>query len=72
MLERLQLLMLEQKLYHGPFGKYNRYRCCFKRMATTTTEKLAVAKSVIAGPGVTTIEAQYNEIFLHRRLDSQG
>ena len=32
-----ELLILEQRLYHGPFGKYNRYRCwCLKRNARTT------------------------------------
>ena len=63
----IKLLMLEQKLYHGAFGKYNRYRCwCLKRNAKTTAEKIGVAKEVLASPGVTTMEAQYNELFVKR------
>ncbi|HQU47313.1 MAG TPA: hypothetical protein PK867_31210 [Pirellulales bacterium] len=67
MLNHIKLLMLEQKLYHGAFGKYNRYRCwCLKRNATTTAEKLGIAKEVLASLGVTTMAAQYNELYIKR------
>lgn len=67
MLKRIKLLMLEQKLYHGAFGKYNRYRCwCLKRNATTTTDKIRIAEEVLKGDGVNTMEAQYNELYIKR------
>jgi hypothetical protein len=60
-------------LYHGPFGKYNRYRCwCLKRNARTTEEKLCIAKEVLNGPGVTTLEAQYNELYVRRHEERKG
>lgn len=69
---RLKLLLLERRLYHGTFGKYNRYRCwCLKRDARTTEEKLRIAKEVLSGPGVNTMEAQYNELYLRRRHQEQ-
>ena len=62
-----KLLILEQRLYYGMFGKYNRYRCwCLKRSAKTSEEKLLIAKEVLKGPGVNTMEAQYNELYLRR------
>ena len=71
-LNRIKLLMLEQKLYHGAFGKYNRYRCwCLKRNAKTPVEKLGVAKEVLASSGVTTMEAQYNELFVRRHSPTE-
>lgn len=71
-LNRIKLLLLEQKLYHGAFGKYNRYRCwCLKRNAKTTAERLGIAKEVLAGSGVTTMEAQYNELFVRRHFPTE-
>jgi hypothetical protein len=71
-LDRIKLLMLEQKLYHGAFGKYNRYCCwCLKRNAKTTAEKLDIAREVLASRGVTTMEAQYNELFVRRHFSTE-
>lgn len=65
-----KLRILARKLYHGPFGKYNRYRCwCLKRNVSTTEGKLQVAREVLNGPGVSTVEAQYNELYIR---DHQG
>jgi hypothetical protein len=62
-----KLRILERKLYQGAFGKYNRYRCwCLKRNAQTTEEKLGIAREVLNGPGVNTMEAQYNELFVRQ------
>ena len=62
-----KLWVLERKLYHGAFGKYNRYRCwCLKRHAKTTEEKLTIAREVLSGPGVNTLEAQYNELYIRQ------
>jgi hypothetical protein len=60
-----RLRILEQRLYHGAFGKYNRYRrYCIERGATTAKEKLAIATEVLSGPGVSPIEAQDNQLYL--------
>lgn len=68
-----ELLILEQRLSLGPFGKYHRYRCwCLKRNARTTEDKLRIAKEVLNGPGVTTLEAQYNELYLRRHEERTG
>jgi hypothetical protein len=68
-----ELLVLEQRLSLGPFGKYNRYRCwCLKRNARTTEEKLRIAREVLNGPGVTTLEAQYNELYIQRHEKRKG
>jgi len=67
-----KLWILERRLYHGAFGKYNRYRCwCLKRSARTAEEKLNIAKEVLNGPGVSTMEAQYNELYIRRHEDQQ-
>lgn len=67
-----KLVLLEQKLYHGEFGKYNRYRCwCLERNAKTARERLSIAKEVLEGPGVNTMEAQYNELYLRRTKASR-
>ena len=59
------LLFLEQKLQFGEFGKYNRYRyLCLKRQPKNTVERLRIAKEVLDGPGVNTMEAQANELYL--------
>lgn len=72
-LSRLKLLVLEQKLYYGAFGKYNRYQCrCLKQNATTTAEKLRVARQVLQGPRVNTMEAQYNELFIKRHASEKA
>lgn len=68
---RLKLFFIEQKLY-GTFGRYNRYRrWCLERNATTTAERLVIANEVLAGPGVNTMEAQANELFLRKHAASQ-
>ena len=61
----LMLHLLEQRLYHGAFGKYNRYRryCC-ERDANTTKEKLAVAIEVLSSSDVSSIEAHDNDLYL--------
>ena len=65
-------MVLEQRLYHGPFGKYNRYRClCLKRNARTAAEKLGIAQEVMVGPGVNTMEAQYNELYIREHETRQ-
>lgn len=62
-----KLRLLERKLYHGAFGRYNRYRCwCLKRNAKTAEEKLRIAQEVLNGPGVNTMEAQYNELYIRQ------
>ncbi|HEV3386588.1 MAG TPA: hypothetical protein VG097_17355 [Gemmata sp.] len=67
-----KLWIVERKLYHGSFGKYNRYRCwCLKRNAETTWEKLVIAKEVLNGPGVNTMEAQYNEQYIHQHQNQK-
>jgi len=67
-----KLRILERRLYHGAFGKFNRYRCfCLKRHAQTTAEKLSIAREVLSGPGVNTMEAQYNELYIRRHEDQQ-
>lgn len=66
----LKLLILEQRLYHGAFGKYNRYRClCLKRNARDTAAKLRIAQEVLTGPGVNTLEAQYNDLYVQRHQE---
>ena len=63
---RCKLFVLEWKLY-AMFGRYNRYRrMCLERTATTVQERLAIATEVLNGPGINTLEAQYNELFLQR------
>src|ERR1700728_4634587 len=64
-----RLLILEHKLNGicSPFGKYNRYRrLCLERNSKTTEEKLDVAREVLNGPGVNTLEAQDNELYIRR------
>ncbi len=64
----LKLLFLEQKLYHGAFGKYYRYcRWCLERDAKTIAERVAVADEVLRGPGVNVMEAQANELYCKAR-----
>lgn len=59
-----KLSVLEWKLY-GMFGRYNRYRrLCLERNARTTAEKLGIAQEVVNGPGINTLEAQYNDLYL--------
>jgi hypothetical protein len=66
-----KLFFIEQKLY-GTFGKYNRYRrWCLERNATTSMERLVIAREVLIGPGVNTMEAQANELFLRRHAVGQ-
>lgn len=61
----LKLHLQEQQLYHGAFGKYNRYRrYCIERDAKTTKEKLAVATEVLCSSDVSSIEAHDNELYL--------
>ena len=63
-----KLLFLEQKLQFGEFGKYNRYRyLCLKRQPRNTVERLRIAKEVLDGPGVNTMEAQANELYLRNQ-----
>jgi len=62
-----KLLILEQRLNFGAFGRYNRYRrWCLERNAKNAAEKLAIANEVFSGPGVSTMEAQANELYLQR------
>ncbi len=62
-----KLLVLEQKLNFGAFGRYNRYRrWCLERNAKTAAERLAIADEVLSGPSVNTMEAQANELYLRR------
>jgi hypothetical protein len=62
-----KLLILEQKLNFGAFGRYNRYRrWCLERNAKSAAEKLAIANEVLNGPSVSTREAQANELYLQR------
>jgi hypothetical protein len=62
----LRLYFIEQELY-GTFGRYNRYRrWCLERNANAIAERLLIANEVLAGPGVNTMEAQANELFLRR------
>jgi hypothetical protein len=66
-LNSLKLFLLEQRLY-GAFGRYNRYRrWCLERGAKTTSQRLAIAEVALSGPGVNTLEAQANELFLASR-----
>jgi hypothetical protein len=61
-----RLVILEQKLQFE-FGKYNEYRrLCLDRKATSTEEKLPIAKQVLDGPSVNTMVAQANEIYLRK------
>ncbi len=63
-----RLRLFERKLYHGAFGKYSRYRClCLKRNAQTIQEKIGIATEVLNGPGVNTMEAQYNELYIREQ-----
>jgi hypothetical protein len=67
-----KLRMLERKLYHGAFGKYNRYLCwCLKRNAKTADERIRIAKEVLNGPSVNTMEAQYNELYIQQHEEQQ-
>jgi len=62
-----KLWILEQRLNFGAFGLYNRYRrWCLERNARTVAERIAIAKEVLRGPGVNTMEAQANELYLRR------
>ena len=62
-----RLLILEQRLKFGAFGKYNRYRCwCLERNVKTVAEKLALAREVLAGPGVSLAESQHNVDFIRK------
>ncbi len=66
-----RLVLLEQRLKFGEFGKYNWYRClCLKRYAKSADEKLSIAQEVLAGPSVNTMAAQANEAFLRRHRQS--
>ncbi len=64
---RLKLLILEERLKFGAFGKYNRYRCwCLERNVKTTAEKLRLAREVLDGPGVSLAESQHNVEYIRK------
>lgn len=64
---RFRLLILEQKLKFGAFGKYNRYRCwCLERNVNSITDRIRLAHEVLNGPGVSLAESQHNVDFIRR------
>jgi hypothetical protein len=66
-LSRLKLLILEERLKLGAFGKYNRYRCwCLERNVTSVAEKIRLAREVLSGPGVSLAESQHNVEYIRR------
>ena len=63
----LRLLILEEKLKFGEFGKYNRYRCwCLERNIKSIVERIRLAREVLNGPGVSLAESQHNVDFIRR------
>jgi hypothetical protein len=63
----LRLLILQQKLKFGAFGKYNRYRCwCLERNVDSMAGKIRLAREVLDGPGVSLAESQHNVDFIRR------
>lgn len=67
LLRWLRLLVLEEKLKFGAFGKYNRYRCwCLERNIKSIAEKIRLAREVLSGPGVSLAESQHNVDFIRR------
>jgi hypothetical protein len=63
----LRLLILEERLKFGAFGKYNRYRCwCLERKVKTIGEKLCLAREVLTGPGVSLAESRHNVDFIRK------
>lgn len=63
----LRLLILEERLKFGSFGKYNRYRCwCLERNVKSIAEKICLAREVLNGPGVSLAESQHNVDFIRR------
>jgi hypothetical protein len=74
LLSWFRLLILEHKLngLSSPFGKYNRYRrLCLERNAQTIEEKMGIAQEVLNGPGVSTLEAQDNELYIRRHAEQR-
>jgi hypothetical protein len=64
---RLRLLLLEQKLKFGAFGKFNRYRCWrLERNVNSITDRIRLAREVLNGPGVSLAESQHNVDFIRR------
>lgn len=64
----LRLKYLEAQLAFGDFGKQKKYqRLCLERGATTTAAKVQIAQEVLAGPGVNSLEARANDIYLKER-----
>ncbi len=61
----LRLLILEERLKFGEFGKYSRYRCwCLERNIKSIAEKIRLAREVLKGPGVSLAESQHNVDFI--------
>ena len=63
----LKLLVLEERLKFGAFGKYNRYRCrCLERNLHSVPEKIRLAREVLSGPGVSLAESQHNVEYIRK------
>jgi hypothetical protein len=59
------LKYLELKLAFGEFGKQKKYqRLCLERNATTTAARLEIAKEVLDGPGVNSLESWAHDTYL--------
>lgn len=60
----IKLRLLEYKLLPH-FGKHNKYRhFCLKRDAKTAAQRLAVAREVLEGSGVNSLEACLHALVL--------